>query len=88
MTTTKTVFANALAATTFILWLLCTVVYYLAPELYFSIANSWVHGMNTQVLMTGEVTSQTLLIGAVTFTASAWAVGYLFQSMVEQFSRK
>lgn len=79
--------ANALAAATGLVSLLCAFSIILFPEFSLSIAQSWFHGLDLSKISGSKVTVESLIIGLVTMTTGAWAVGYVFAE-VYNFSAK
>ncbi len=71
-------FANATAAVMAIWVVACASLAYIAPDLLFTIAQSWTHTMNLEVLRAGSIPPNlgTLLLGLVTATGLTWVTTY------------
>ncbi len=69
--------ANSAAAFAAASYVVCGVLAVVAPDVYFGIARSWIHGMDLSVLFpTGTTaTSGSFVLGLVTLTAVAWVAG-------------
>ena len=77
--------ANALAVTTAIIYVLCRVGVRLFPEAFFSIAQSWFHGIQFSRLDPGSLTMMSFILGLVSATIFAWLIGYFFASAYKFF---
>lgn len=78
-------FANAATAVTAVFFVACLLLSYIAPDLIFSIANSWVHSLNLEILQTKKAISvTTALWGLITVSAVTWITIY---AMIELYNR-
>lgn len=70
-------FANA-AATVMAVWVVaCALLAYVAPDLLFTVAQSWTHAMNLEVLRsTFTPNLGLLLLGFVSATGLTWLTTY------------
>lgn len=84
----KLAFANALAATTAIIDVLCALAIALAPDLAMSVAQSWFHGLDLSRISSWNVTVGSFVLGLVTLTALAWGAGYSFAAAYNVFGVK
>lgn len=80
--------ANTLAVTTAIVYVVCAVLVLLAPDLYFSVMQSWFHGIDLSKISSVNITIGSFLTGLVTITVAAWAIGYLFSYIHGVFAKK
>lgn len=80
--------ANALAATIAIVFVVCRILVSLFPDLMFTIAQSWLHGVELAKLSSWDLTAQSFVLGLVSATVSAWLVGYLFASILSSLAKK
>lgn len=77
--------ANAVGATTAIVFLACRLLIGLFPDLSFTIAQSWFHGVELTKLGSWNLTTESFVLGIVSATIGAWLVGYLFASFYNFF---
>ncbi|MBI3069707.1 MAG: hypothetical protein HYY87_00180 [Candidatus Levybacteria bacterium] len=71
-------FANALAIVSDAVSLVCALLVWTARDFVLGIASGWVHGMDLAALPVATPTLSGVLVGLVTLTVAAWAVGYSF----------
>lgn len=78
-------FANA-TATVMAAWVIfCTLLSYLVPDLLFSIAQSWMHTINLEVVKTSfNPNLGSLILGLVSAVALTWVTIY---ALVELYNR-
>ncbi|MBI2086282.1 hypothetical protein HYT74_02990 [Candidatus Daviesbacteria bacterium] len=70
-------FANAAAAVMAVWVLACTTLAYVAPDLLFSMAQSWTHAINLEsVRATFTPNLGSLLLGLVSATLLTWVTTY------------
>lgn len=84
----ETVVANALAATTAIIYIACRILVGLFPDLSFTIAQSWFHGIKLEQLNLWSLTWSSFILGLISSTIMAWAIGCLFASVYSFFAKK
>ena len=77
--------ANAVAATTAIIYVICRLLVGLFPAASFTVAQSWFHGIQLTQLGTWNLTFSNLLLGVISSTVLAWLVGYLFAYLYNYF---
>lgn len=70
--------ANALAIVTAVVYIVCRLAFFAAPDLSLLVAQSWFHGISIGTLGVPEVTTESFILGFVTATGAAWLVGYYF----------
>ena len=74
----KEIFANALALTFGILWVLDSAFVVLFPRLSTVLTRIWFHGLKVGRLGKFNVTFSDFLIGGVTLILVGWIIGYIF----------
>lgn len=71
-------FANALAIVADAVSIVCAILVWMARDFVFGLSSGWVHGTDLAALPVATPTISGVLVGLVTLTVAAWAVGYLF----------
>lgn len=84
----KTVFANAFALTTVILWTACSLFVVILPDFSLQVTQWWMHGLDMSVMGYWNLTLVNFVLGGVTLAASAWGAGWLWGWSLEQVSKK
>ncbi|MBI2617768.1 hypothetical protein HYW55_06555 [Candidatus Gottesmanbacteria bacterium] len=60
-------------------YLLCTLIVSIAPDLYKSVAASWMHGIDAEKVWRQSPSDiGTFVWGFITFTLAAYVTGYIF----------
>ena len=77
--------ANAVAATTAIVYVFCRILVGLFPDLFFTIAQSWFHGIALSKLDSWNLTTGSFILGIVSSTITACIVGYIFANIYNYF---
>lgn len=77
--------ANAIAATTAIVYVFCRILVGLFPDLSFAIAQFWFHGIALSRLNSWNLTTESFILGIVSSTITAWIVGYIFANIYNYF---
>lgn len=80
--------ANAAGVTTAILYVVCRVLVGLFPDAFFSVAQSWFHGIELTKLGSWNLTTGMFILGIVSASIAAWLVGYLFARLYNYFLPK
>lgn len=80
--------ANAFAFAALIFFVACRVLVSLSPDLMFSVAQSWFHGIELSKLNTWNLSTETFLIGLISSAATAWIFGFLLGLGLEIFGKK
>ena len=80
--------ANAAGVTTAVVFVACRGLVGVFPDLMFTIAQSWLHGVALTRLNTWAIAPSTFVLGLVSSTISAWLVGYLFALVYNKFVEK
>lgn len=70
-------FANALAGVTGGLYLVCALLFAVAPDLFREIARTWFHGYDLSVIPPVSIAFGGILTGLITVVAITWVFGYL-----------
>ncbi len=79
--------ANALAGTTGIFYVACRLLVSLFPDVMFTVAQSWLHGIELTKLSTWNSSPMTFVVGLVTSAVFAWVIGYLFAATYNYFNK-
>ncbi len=79
--------ANAVGVTTAIVYVICRILVSLFPDLMFTIAQSWFHGIELSRLGSWNLTISSFLTGLVSSTITAWLIGYLFANVYNYFAK-
>lgn len=83
------VFANA-ASVVMAVWVIgCAVLSYIAPDLLFSIANSWTHSINLEsVRSTAAPSLGSIIWGLVTAVGLTWLTTYATITLYNKWAKK
>lgn len=76
---------NALAVTTAIVFVLCRVLVGLFPDISFTVAQSWFHGIELGKAGDWNLTFVSFVLGIISSTITAWIVGYIFIKVYRLF---
>lgn len=87
MKNSPVVISNALAVTTAIIYVLCRVLVGLFPDLFFTIAQSWFHGIELSRLDSWNLTTSSFILGIVSSIVTSWVVGYIFANVYNYFAK-
>ena len=82
------VLPNTLAVTTLIIFVLCRLLVGLFPDIFFTIAESWFHGIALSKLDTWNLTVSSFILGIVSSTITAWVLGYIFTQVYNYFTKR
>ena len=81
--------ANAMAATTAFVAVVCALAIMLAPELSLSITQSWFNGIDLAKVRTGiSPSAGSIVYGWITAAIGWWIVGYVFATAYNRFNAK
>jgi len=70
-------------------YLFCVVLSYIAPDFLFSVAQSWVHSLNLEVLRDANpISLGSIVTGLLTSTVATWVVAYVFAETYNKLSGK
>jgi hypothetical protein len=80
-------FANALAAITAIVYVVCSLLVVVFPEFFKMVSQGWFHGIDIGLIWTGSPRGN-FLLGLITAVIGMWLVGWAFAWLYNQFSKK
>ncbi|MBI2310240.1 hypothetical protein HYU90_00205 [Candidatus Collierbacteria bacterium] len=80
--------ANALATTTAAIYIACRALVGLFPDLSFTIAQSWFHGIQLAKFSSRDLTMSSFFMGLITATIGAWLVGWCFAHCYNFYLKK
>jgi len=80
--------ANAVSATTAIVYVACALFFILAPGLSMAITKTWFHGIDISLINGRTNTIDSFILGLVSATISSWIVGYVFALFYTSFAKK
>lgn len=81
-------FANATAAVVAVWVVACAVLVYIAPDLLFTLAQSWTHGMNLAPLRTSLTPNLgSVLFGLVAASGLTWVTTYATVTLYNRFAK-
>lgn len=80
--------ANALATTTAVIFVACRILVGLLPDLSFTVAQSWFHGIQLAKLSSWDLTLSSFFLGLITATIGAWLVGWCFAHCYNMYLKK
>lgn len=79
--------ANAAAAVTGIVYVVCSLSVALFPEFSKVVSQSWFHGMDIGLIWTGSPRGN-FLFGFITAVIGMWLVGWVFAWFYSQLAKK
>ncbi len=81
-------FANAATTVFVVAYVICGIVSFVAPELFFNVASSWFHAISLDsVKATTPMSIGTFLFGVVTFAAYVWILTYSGARLYNKFAK-
>lgn len=81
-------FANAITIVFVVAYVICGLISFIAPDLLFSIAGSWFHGMNLEAIKaTTPMGLGTFIFGVVTFAGYVWFLTFSGASLYNKFAK-
>lgn len=84
----KLVIANALAVTTVMLWVICTIFIVLLPDFSLTVTSWWMHGLDVSAMGIWNLTFNNFIFGGITWAVAAWGSGYIFGWVWQIASKK
>lgn len=81
------VIPNTLAVTTLIVYVLCRLLVGLFPDTFFTIAESWLHGIALSKLDIWSLTMSSFILGMISSTVTAWVFGFIFIQVYNYFKK-
>jgi len=80
--------ANAAAATTAIVYVVCRLLVGLFPGYLMNVAKSWFHGIDISKISAWNLSTESFILGIVSATIFSWLVGYLFANLYNYFLKQ
>lgn len=81
-------FANAATVVTVVFYIACALLSYIAPDIIFSFANSWVHTLNLEaVRMSVQINFGTLIYGLISISVLAWVTTYATIALYNKWAK-
>ena len=84
----KNAFGLTLASTSGIIYLICAVLYSIAPSLTINYGNYIFHGLDISSIITKQIAFTDTLIGLILITISGYLAGVLFATLSNYFNNK
>ncbi len=82
-------FANATTAVMAVWIIACALLAYVAPDLLFTVAESWAHSMNLEALRSTVTPNLgSLLLGFVTAVGLTWVTTYATIALYNKWAKK
>lgn len=82
-------FANAATVITAVFYIACALLSYLAPDLIFTIGNSWVHSLNLEAIKAASGLSfGSLVFGLVSISVITWITAYALIELYNRFAHR
>lgn len=78
--------ANAAAATTAVVYILCRILVAIVPNFMLVVARSWFHTVELQTRAPGGM--DVFIVGLVSSTVFAWLAGFVFAYFYNMFVKK
>lgn len=78
---------NALAVTTIIVYVSCRLLVGLFPDISFSIAQSWFHGIALSKQDTWNLTLSSFILGIISSALTAWVIGFIFAKVYDYLNK-
>lgn len=81
-------FANALTLVTAAFYVVCAALSYIAPDLIFSIARSWMHTVNMEGIRAEFIPDMgTLLFGVISISVVTWVSTYAAIALYNKWAK-
>ncbi|NOY15206.1 MAG: hypothetical protein GXP43_03235 [bacterium] len=84
----KMIWANALALTTAVIWVVCSLFVVVFPGVSMLLMGWWMHGATMEGMMAFRVGVNDFLLGGVSLTISAWLTGFVLGWSLEYFEKR
>lgn len=81
-------FANAFATVIAVVYVICAGWVAISRSSFMGLAGTWIHGIDMKALPFASPTVGVFIVGLVTSVIAAWAAGYLFAWLYNQFAKK
>lgn len=79
--------ANAVGATTAVVFIVCRLSFIVAPELSLTIGRSWFHGIDISLIAAQRMAGDGFILGLVSATLGGWLVGFVFAKFQNYFAK-
>lgn len=80
--------ANAITTVFVVAYVICGIIAYVAPDLLFSIANSWFHAINLDVVKAATpMELGTFIFGVVTLGVYIWVLTFAVTNLYNKFAK-
>ncbi|MBI2598612.1 hypothetical protein HYW40_00075 [Candidatus Curtissbacteria bacterium] len=80
-------FANASAAITAVVYVVCSLAVALFPQASKAVGQSWFHGMDISLIWTGSPRGN-FFLGFITAVIGMWLTGWAFAWLYNRFAKK
>jgi hypothetical protein len=74
----KTNLANSFALGTGAIWIICSLVVMIFPNISWQVTKWWMHGVNLAAFGGWNLTLSNFILGGLSLVASAWVCGWLY----------
>lgn len=82
-------FANAATIVAAVFYIICLVISVIAPDLLFSVANSWMHSINLEPIKALSAPSAGSQVwGFITISGLTWITTYITIELYNRFAKK
>ncbi|MBI2430912.1 MAG: hypothetical protein HYV39_02775 [Candidatus Levybacteria bacterium] len=82
-------FANAVTTVMAVMYVVCVVLSYAAPDLLFDIFQPWFHTINMQAIKASKMVGpEKLLFGLVTLSAITWVTTFFSIELYNRWAKK
>ena len=82
-------FANAATVVIAVFYIACALLSYIASDVVFGLANSWIHTLNLEAMrMQVQLSFGTLVYGLVSISILTWITAYAFVALYNRFAEK
>lgn len=82
-------FANAVTVVTVVVFIICVLLAYFAPNFLYGIANSWFHGFNLQSVRTATPPPvNSVIYGLITMAVLTWVTTYVTIELYNRWAKK
>ena len=82
------VIPNTLAVTSVIVYAVCRLLVGIFPDISFTIAQSWFHGIAINKQDAWDLTLSSSILGIVSLTITAWTAGFIFAYVYNYFAKR
>lgn len=80
--------ANSVTIVWVIAYVLCAIIAFIAPNMYFGVLGTWGHSLNIDMIKsTTPMSLQSTFIGTVTFGIYIWIVTFAIAKLYNRFTK-